>query len=148
VFTDRGYDGEERIEEGYAGRQANLLVGDTITLRLEVEHEINLADVHAIFRRQGDTFEVWLRLREYGLTLMEWQGERRISEVILEAEVDSNKLPGDYELIAVRGQGVGIRANSTPGLEFDFPEGVRFRIASPDRFPVPRVKFHEFQPPS
>jgi hypothetical protein len=120
--------------------------GDTITLRLEIQHEINLADVHAIFRRQGDTYELWLRLREYGQSLMEWRGDSRISEALLEVEVRSDTLPGDYDLIAVRGKAVG--AQSASGLEFDLPQGVRFRIASPERFPEPLVKFHEFQRPS
>ena len=120
--------------------------GDRITLRLEIEHEVNLAGVHAIFRRQGDTYEVWLRLVEGGLILAEWRGDRRISEAFLEFKVRSDTLPGDYELIAVRSEAVG--AQSTPGLEFDIPQGVRFRIAAPERYRVPLVKFHEFQRPS
>ena len=120
--------------------------GDRITLRLEVEHEVNLARVHAIFRRKGDTYEVWLRLVEGGLILTEWRGASRISEAFLEGEVRLDTLPGDYELVAVRGTAVG--AQSAPGLEFDLPQGVRFRIAAPERYRVPLVKFHEFQQPS
>jgi hypothetical protein len=80
------------------------LWGDTIRLRMEVEHEENLVAVWAIFRKEGETFEFWLRLRtSYNLRLMEWHGERRISEVILESTVDrSNQLPGTYDLMAVR----------------------------------------------
>jgi hypothetical protein len=120
--------------------------GDRIKRRLEVEHEVNLAGVHAIFRRQGDTYELGLRLVEGGLILTKWRGDSRISEAFLEGEVRSDTLPVDYELFAVRGKAVG--AQSTPGLEFDFPQGVRFRIAAPERYRVPLVKFHEFQQPS
>jgi hypothetical protein len=30
--------------------------GDVIGLRIEIQHEINLSDVRAVFRRRGDTF--------------------------------------------------------------------------------------------
>jgi len=81
------------------------LWGDTIRLRLMVEHEVNLTDVWAIFRKEGETFEFWLKLPDsYNQRLMEWHGGRRISEVTLEAKVDrSHQLPGDYVLMAVRG---------------------------------------------
>ena len=130
------------------------LWGDTIRLRMEVEHEENLVAVWAIFRKEGETFEFWLRLRtSYNLRLMEWHGERRISEVILESTVDrSNQLPGTYDLMAVRATPrpplEGSRRPAGGYLEFDFPEGVRLRVAEPPFASRPRVAFYEFQPPS
>ena len=123
------------------------LWGDTIRLRMEVEHEENLVAVWAIFRKEGETFEFTLRLRtSFNLRLMEWHGKRRISEACLEGEVRLDTLPGDYELVAVRGTSVG--AQSAQGLEFDIPEGVRLRVAEPPPASRPRVAFYEFQPPS
>lgn len=84
--------------------------------------------------------------------LMEWQGERRISQVVLEAEVDrANQLLGDHDLMAVRGTARNpLEASRGPAgdyLEFDFPEGVRLRIAEPPPASRPKVAFYEFQPP-
>ena len=50
--------------------------GDTIGLRMEIQHEINLSDVRAVFRRRGDTLELRLELRGSNhLRLMEWRRE-------------------------------------------------------------------------
>src|SRR3712207_3034903 len=77
--------------------------GDAIGLRIGIRHEINLSDVRAVFRRRGDTFELSLELRGSDrLRLMEWRREERISEALLEAEVNDDLLPGDYDLVAVR----------------------------------------------
>jgi hypothetical protein len=131
------------------------LWGDTISLRMEIEHEANMSHVWAIFRKEGDTFEFQLHLsdRYDSLRLTEWQGARRLSQVTLESEVErANQLPGDYVLVAVRGtpryrvesSGEGV----TDYLEFDFPEDVRLRIAQPPPASRPRVAFFEFEPPS
>ena len=37
--------------------------GDKIELRIEFQHEINLSDVRAVFRRRGAIFELSLELR-------------------------------------------------------------------------------------
>lgn len=123
--------------------------GDTIGLRLEIQHEINFSDVRAVFRRRGDTFELSLELRGPNhLRLMQWRREERISEALLEAEVNDELPPGDYELVAVRGRGVAARASGPTEMEFDFPTGVCFRIAAPSRVQAPTVTFHEFRSPS
>ena len=123
--------------------------GDTIGLRMEIQHEINLSDVRAVFRRRGDTLELSLELRGSNhLRLMEWRREERISEAFLEAEVNDDKLPGDYDLVAVRGRGVAARSSGPTELEFDFPAGVCFRIAAPNRVQAPTVTFQEFRAPA
>jgi hypothetical protein len=123
--------------------------GDTIGLRLEIQHEINFSDVRAVFRRRGDTFELSLELQGPNhLRLMQWRREERISEALLEAEVNDELPPGDYELVAVRGRGVAARASGPTETEFDFPTGVCFRIAAPSRVQAPTVNFHEFRSPS
>jgi hypothetical protein len=57
------------------------------------------------------------------LRLMEWRREERISEALLEAEVDDDLLPGDYDLVAVRGRGVEARTSGPTELELGFPAG-------------------------
>ena len=130
------------------------LWGDTIRLRMEIEHEANLAHVWAVFRKEEDTFEFELNLPgSHALHLMEWQGARRISQATLEANVErAYQLPGDYVLMAVRGI-PRYRAESRGGasgdyLEFHFPEGVRLRVAQPPPASRPRVAFFEFEQPS
>ena len=123
--------------------------GDTIGLRIEIQHEINLSDVRAVFRRRDDTVELSLELQASNhLRLMEWRREERISEAFLEAEVNDDKLPGDYDLVAVRGRGVAARSSGPTELEFDFPAGVCFRIAAPSRVRAPTITFQEFRAPS
>jgi hypothetical protein len=123
--------------------------GDTIGLRMEIQHEINLSDVRAVFRRRDDTLELSLELRGSNhLRLIEWRREERISEAFLEAEVNDDKLPGDYDLIAVKGRGVAARSSGPTELEFDFPAGVSFRIAAPSRVQAPTVTFQEFRAPA
>ena len=123
--------------------------GDTIRLRIEIQHDINLSDVRAFFRRRGDTLELSLELRGSDhLRLMEWRREERISEAFLEAEVNDDQLPGDYDLVAVRGRGVAARSSGPTELEFDFPAGVCFRIATPSRVQAPTVTFQEFRAPA
>jgi hypothetical protein len=79
---------------------------------------------------------------------MEWRREERISEAFLEAEVNDDKLPGDYDLVAVRGRGVAARSRGPTELEFDFPTGVCFRIAAPSRVQAPTITFLEFRAPA
>ena len=68
--------------------------GDTIGLRIEIQHEINLSNVRAVFRRRGAIFELGLGLRGSDhLRLMEWRREEKISEALLEAEVNDR---GNY----------------------------------------------------
>ena len=123
--------------------------GDTIGLRLEIQHEINLSDVRAVFRRRRDTFELSLDLRGPNhLRLMQWRKEERISEALLEAEVNDELPPGDYDLVAVTGRGVAAGGSGPTEMEFDFPAGVCFRIATPSRVQAPTVTFHEFRSPS
>ena len=123
--------------------------GDKIGLRIEIQHEINLSDVRAVFRRRGDTLELSLELRGSDhLRLMEWRREERISEAFLEAEVNDDQLPGDYDLVAVRGRGVAARSRGPTELEFDFPAGVCFRIAAPSRVQAPTITFQEFRAPA
>jgi hypothetical protein len=123
--------------------------GDKIGLRIEIQHEINLSDVRAVFRRRGDTLEASLELRGPDhLRLLEWRREERISEALLEAEVNDDQLPGDYDLVAVRARGVADRSSGPTELEFDFPAGVCFRIAAPSRVQAPTVTFQEFRAPA
>ena len=129
------------------------LWGDTIRLRMEVEHEENFDTVWAVFHKEGSTFEFTLRLREpYDLRLKEWHGERRISEVILESLVDrANQIPGTYDLVAVqatpRPPTEGSTGPARDRLQFDIPEGVRLRVAEPPPASRPRVAYHEFELP-
>ena len=103
----------------------------------------------AVFRRRGDTFEVSLELREPDrLRLIEWRREERISEALLEAEVNDDLLPGDYDLVAIRGRGAAARTGGPTELELGFPAGVCFRIAASSRVQAPTVTFQEFQAPS
>jgi hypothetical protein len=130
------------------------LWGDTIKLRMEIEHEANMTDVWAIFRKEGDTPEFRLTLPDsYALHLVEWHGVKRISQVTLESKVDrADHLPGDYVLVAVRGTPrfpVGAsRVQAGDYLEFDVPEGVRLQIAEPPPASKPRVAFYKFEAPS
>jgi hypothetical protein len=90
--------------------------------------------VRAVFRRRGDTFELSLELRGSDhLRLMEWRREERISEALLEAEVNDDLLPGDYDLVAVRGRGVAARTSGPTELEVGFPAGVPRGGMLPDR---------------
>ncbi len=128
--------------------------GDTIRFRIEIEHEVNLAHVWAVFRKERDTFEFEVNLPgPHALRLMEWQGVRRISQATLEARVErAHQHPGDYLLIAVRGtpRYHAELSGGTEGdyLEFDFPGGARLRVAQPPPASRPRVAFFEFEPPS
>jgi hypothetical protein len=105
--------------------------------------------VRADFRRRGDTFELSRELRGSDhLRLMEWRREERIGEALLEAEVNVDLLPGDYDLVAIRGRGVTARTGGPTELELGFPTGVCFRIAASSRVQAPTVTFQEFQAPS
>jgi hypothetical protein len=142
----------ENIEQGGAmpDDTPTYWWGDMIRLRIEIQHEINLSDVRAIFRRRGDT-SLELSLESRGpdhLRLMEWRREERISEALLEAQINDNTLPGEYDLVAVRGRGVVARASGPTELEFEFPATVCFRIAAPSRVRAPTVTFGEFRSPS
>jgi hypothetical protein len=123
------------------------------TLRITSKAKASLSWVHT-GERVREYFEFWLKLQNsYDLSLIEWHGEKRISQVLLEAEVDrANQLPGDYELMAVRGEERSpVGGSARPGrdyLEFDFPDNVRLRIAEPPPATRPKVASYEFQPPS
>ena len=118
------------------------LIGDTISLTLEIEHEVNLKDVWAVFQQMEAAEEP----RVFGIhmkkiTQTEWFGERRRSEAYLEKQVKwRDPPPGEYELVDVRGlpYGTSDRPESNV-LVFDAPAGLSLRIAEPSAITTPEV---------
>src|SRR5215203_5026496 len=108
------------------------LIGDTIRLTLEIEHEVNLKDVWANFRQREAAEET----RVFGIflkenTLIAWHGEGRCSEVILEKQVQRADPPaGEYDLVDVRGLPYGTTdRHESKVLVLDAPTDLGLRIA-------------------
>lgn len=123
--------------------------GDTIRLKLRLEHEGTLAEVWAAFERDTEKDVrslrdvVWtLRMRAPdSLRLLDRAGTRMVSEVLLESSVlDGKPVPGTYRLTEVNGVpvGQGDRRQETV-VSFDGPTDVRFHVAVPPIDERPRV---------
>ena len=122
--------------------------GDTIRLRLDIEHQANLTEVWAVLRRQAEPGETDhpLRLSLTGALVEEphprvWEQLRRHGTLLFEAEVSRRHfLPGEYELEAV--QGLSVEGQH---VEFDVGTDVRFRIAQEPTAPSAKVTGWEFE---
>jgi hypothetical protein len=120
------------------------LIGDTIRLRLEIEHEVNLKDVWANFRQRGAAEEpqvFGISLKE--ITMIAWHGEGRYSEAILEKQVKRADPPsGEYELVDVRGLPYGTpdtHCQESKVLVLNAPTDVGLRIAETPAITTPEV---------
>lgn len=123
--------------------------GDTIRLRLRLEHEGRLANVWAAFERETEEEVRSLRdvvwtlsmLNPDSLRLLDRTGTQLVSEVLLEGSVlDGKPLPGTYSLIAVNGTPFGESDRSEKTVvAFDRPTDVRFKVAVPPVGERPRV---------
>ncbi len=126
--------------------------GDTIRLRLRLEHEVNLIDVWASFEKEVGAaplrqivFPFKLRNAD-NLRLLDRAGPQMISEVVLEAlVVKGQTLPGTYKLFDVHGLpfGEGARRQNS-ALSFDVPNGVRFNVADLPTGERPKVTHWQF----
>ncbi len=131
------------------------LPGDVVRLKLEFQHETNLADVWATFEKEEEVatlthfrFTASLRHPE-DLRQLNRDGFRRISEVCLEASVFKDRpLTGNYELIGVFGLPFGEDRNEKNVLEFKIPEGVRFRVTAPPNDDVPSITSWQLKDPA
>ena len=120
------------------------LIGDTIRLRLEIEHEVNLKDVWANFRQRGAAEEPQVfGISSKQITMVAWHGEGRCSEVILEKEVKRADPPsGEYELVDVRGLAYGTtdtERQESEVLVLNAPTDVGLRIAQTPSITTPEV---------
>lgn len=122
------------------------LPGDTIRLKLKVEHEANLVGLWAEFEKKEDVpvlkhhmFAVRLRDRN-DLRQLDRNGAHMISEAILKAPVSKDDpLPGIYELYEVHGLPVGEERNAGNVLNFEVPYDIRFRVVAPTGDWTPKV---------
>ena len=123
------------------------LLGDTIRLELAIEHEVNLKDVWANFRRRGAAegpSEFGIFLKE--IALDRWLVERRRSKAILEKLVQRSGPPaGEYQLVDVRGLPYSAKDRYESNvLEFDAPADMSLRIAETSAITTPEVTVMKF----
>lgn len=110
------------------------LPGDTIIFKTELEHNFNLGDSWAVFRRREDSegqeeFRMLLDAKEI-------QEFRRVdpdivSSITFELEVSHrNSIPGVYDLESIRSLPPGVeRSNNRRGLDLEKPQNpVTFSI--------------------
>jgi hypothetical protein len=112
----------------------SYLPGDTISFRVELEHDFNLGDAGAVFYRQEEqegTDPVPLELSASEIAEISRDGTTIVSSVIFEVELTrENHLPGEYELGAIVGLRSGYgRRPGRGGADLGRPEQrVAFRI--------------------
>ena len=127
------------------------LPGDTIRFQVEVEHNFNLGDAGAVFRRreqeeEANPFRLPLdatEIEEVGRV-----GTKITSTVVFEATVTRhNSLPGEYDLETIRGVPLGAgdafgtgRRQDALETELGAPEGVAFRIVELPAEPVTEIR--------
>ena len=133
------------------------LRGDTISFRVELEHDFNLGDARAVFYRQeeqegADPFPLEFSASE--IDEIRREGTTIVSSVIFEVEITrENYPPGEYELGAIVGLRSGYeRRPGRGGADLGRPEGrVAFRIVEDPVEPTAKVvgwelsRQHNFQ---
>ena len=124
--------------------------GDTIRLKLEVEHDFNIGDAWAVFLQREES-EGASRF-PLALELSEIEEVRRVdsvmtSTVLFEITVSrKNSLPGEYDLDTVRGLPVGVeRQQGLQGVPFEAIRAVSLRIAEETDEPTGKVTFSKLE---
>jgi hypothetical protein len=110
------------------------LRGDTISFRVELEHDFNLGDAGAVFYRHGEEENdapFALELSASEIDEMSRDGTTIVSSVIFEVEINwENHLPGEYELRTIKGLPSGYGRRPERGMaDLGRPEQrVAFRV--------------------
>lgn len=118
------------------------LPGDTITLRLKLEHNMNIGDSWARFAllgQDGMATDVSFQMDAQEIEVVAYDGVRRTSCITFAVTVTRTSTPpGVYELAKITALPPDVkRYSETEGMVLGAPPGVRLRIApQPDMFAV------------